>query len=65
MFNHTMSFMLVGVVELVADYLVCEEGKPLSPESARILVRFMFMLLDYEVALLLILGSLIIFLLNG
>lgn len=53
-----MLFMLVGVVELVADYLVCEEGKPLSPESARILVCFMFMLLDYEVALLLILGSL-------
>ncbi|PRQ20079.1 putative ribosomal protein L10P [Rosa chinensis] len=26
-----------GVVELVADYVVCEEGKPLSPESARIL----------------------------
>lgn len=52
-----MLFVLVGVVELVADYLVCEEGKPLSPESARILVCFMFILLDYEVALL-ILGSL-------
>ncbi|KAL6180523.1 hypothetical protein ACLB2K_047185 [Fragaria x ananassa] len=26
-----------GVVELVADYVVCEQGKPLSPESARIL----------------------------
>ncbi|XP_050377056.1 uncharacterized protein LOC126794389 [Argentina anserina] len=26
-----------GVVELVADFVVCEEGKPLSPESARIL----------------------------
>ncbi|KAK4438265.1 turnover protein 4 [Sesamum alatum] len=26
-----------GVVELVSDYVVCEEGKPLSPESARIL----------------------------
>ncbi|EYU18540.1 hypothetical protein ABFS83_02G065500 [Erythranthe nasuta] len=26
-----------GVVELVSDYTVCEEGKHLSPESARIL----------------------------
>ncbi|XP_068644214.1 uncharacterized protein [Aristolochia californica] len=26
-----------GVVELVADFVVCEEGKPISPESARIL----------------------------
>ncbi|KAK7246829.1 hypothetical protein RIF29_41699 [Crotalaria pallida] len=26
-----------GVVELVADYVVCEEGKPLSPEASRIL----------------------------
>ncbi|KAK9093773.1 hypothetical protein Scep_025242 [Stephania cephalantha] len=25
-----------GVVELVSDFVVCEEGKPLSPESARI-----------------------------
>ncbi|CBI23879.3 hypothetical protein AAG906_003313 [Vitis piasezkii] len=26
-----------GVVELVSDFVVCEEGTPLSPESARIL----------------------------
>lgn len=26
------------MVELVSDFVVCEEGKPLSPESARILV---------------------------
>ncbi|EOX97390.1 hypothetical protein QUC31_015717 [Theobroma cacao] len=26
-----------GVVELVSDFVVCEEGKPLSPESARLL----------------------------
>ncbi|XP_028112324.1 mRNA turnover protein 4 homolog [Camellia sinensis] len=26
-----------GLVELVLDFIVCEEGKPLSPESARIL----------------------------
>ena len=25
-------------MELVSDYVVCEEGKPLSPEAARILV---------------------------
>ena len=29
-----------GVVELVSDFVVCEEGKPLSPESSRILVQF-------------------------
>jgi hypothetical protein len=23
-----------GVVELVADHVVCEEGKPISPEAA-------------------------------
>jgi hypothetical protein len=27
-----------GVVELVADHVVCEEGKPLSPEAAQTLV---------------------------
>ncbi|KAJ7946654.1 Ribosome assembly factor mrt4 [Quillaja saponaria] len=26
-----------GVVELISDFVVCEEGKPLSPEAARIL----------------------------
>lgn len=26
-----------GVVELVSDFVVCEEGKPLSPEASRIL----------------------------
>ncbi|XP_051146528.1 uncharacterized protein LOC127262066 [Andrographis paniculata] len=26
-----------GVVELVGDFVVCEEGKPLSPEASRIL----------------------------
>ncbi|KAJ0981363.1 hypothetical protein J5N97_009618 [Dioscorea zingiberensis] len=26
-----------GVIELVSDFVVCEEGKPLSPESARTL----------------------------
>ncbi|XP_010922590.1 uncharacterized protein [Elaeis guineensis] len=26
-----------GVIELVSDYVVCEEGQPLSPESARTL----------------------------
>ncbi|GAB2300881.1 hypothetical protein Dimus_038637 [Dionaea muscipula] len=26
-----------GVVELVVDYVVCQAGNPLSPESARIL----------------------------
>uniref|UniRef100_A0A2P2KT72 Uncharacterized protein MANES_07G013300 n=1 Tax=Rhizophora mucronata TaxID=61149 RepID=A0A2P2KT72_RHIMU len=26
-----------GFVELVSDFVVCEEGKPLSPEAARIL----------------------------
>lgn len=26
-----------GVVELVSDFVVCEEGKPLSPETSRIL----------------------------
>ncbi|CAN6881741.1 unnamed protein product [Brassica oleracea] len=27
----------VGTVELLSDFVVCEEGKPLSPESSRIL----------------------------
>lgn len=27
-----------GVVELVADYTVCKEGEPVSPEASRILV---------------------------
>lgn len=36
-----MLSMLAGVLELVSDFLVCDEGKPLSPESARILVCFM------------------------
>lgn len=35
-----------GVVELVSDFVVCEEGKPLSPESARILVRSCFIPLN-------------------
>ncbi|XAR53117.1 hypothetical protein NMG60_11021530 [Bertholletia excelsa] len=26
-----------GVVELISDFVVCEEGKPISPESSRIL----------------------------
>jgi hypothetical protein len=37
----TECFTIVGagVVELVADHVVCEEGKPLSPEAAQTLVR--------------------------
>ena len=27
-----------GAVELVADHIVCEEGKPISPEAAQTLV---------------------------
>jgi mRNA turnover protein 4 len=29
-----------GVVVLTTDYIVCEEGKPLTPEAAKVLVRF-------------------------
>lgn len=29
-----------GVIELVSDFVVCEEGKPLSPEASRILVSY-------------------------
>lgn len=29
---------VAGVVELVSDFVVCEEGRPLSPEASRILV---------------------------
>lgn len=32
---------IAGVVELVSDFVVCEEGKSLSPESAGILVCIM------------------------
>lgn len=28
-----------GVVELVADYTVCTDGEPVSPEASRILVH--------------------------
>ncbi|KAF1895324.1 hypothetical protein Lal_00043970 [Lupinus albus] len=35
-----LKMKLKGVVELVSDYVVCEEGKPLSPEAARILLPF-------------------------
>lgn len=38
---HMTSYLLIfcaGVVELVSDFVVCEEGQSLSPESARILV---------------------------
>lgn len=34
-----MSFFLAGVVELVADFTVCKEGEPISPEGSRILVN--------------------------
>ncbi|KAL9689625.1 hypothetical protein QQ045_010012 [Rhodiola kirilowii] len=27
-----------GVIELVADYVICEEGKPVSPEASHILI---------------------------
>ena len=37
--TYIISSSCAGVVELVSDFVVCEEGKPLSPESARILVR--------------------------
>lgn len=32
-----------GVVELVSDFVVCEEGKPLSPEASRILVSYLLL----------------------
>ncbi|KAK6156945.1 hypothetical protein DH2020_011193 [Rehmannia glutinosa] len=35
-FTHEMEPFL-RVVELVSDFVVCEEGKPISPESSRIL----------------------------
>lgn len=31
------------MVELVSDFVVCEEGKPISPESARILVSIKYL----------------------
>jgi hypothetical protein len=36
-----------GVVELVADHVVCEEGKPLSPEAAQTLVCIFVRWLSY------------------
>lgn len=33
-----LNLWFAGVIELVSDFVVCEEGKPLSPESSRILV---------------------------
>lgn len=32
------TYVITGVIELVSDFVVCKEGEPLSPESARILV---------------------------
>lgn len=49
-YTHKISFGLLlmvqflrgaGVVELVSDFVVCEEGKPISPEASRILVSFL------------------------
>jgi len=34
----SLPLLVAGVVELVADHVVCEEGKPLSPEAAQTLV---------------------------
>ena len=34
------TIVVAGVVELVADHVVCEEGKPLSPEAAQTLVQY-------------------------
>ena len=36
--------IFTGVVELVSDFVVCDEGKPLSPEAARILVSYFLLL---------------------
>lgn len=33
------TFKNIGIVELVSDFVVCEEGMPLSPEAARTLVN--------------------------
>ncbi|GJR12923.1 pre-mRNA-splicing factor ATP-dependent RNA helicase DEAH7 [Tanacetum coccineum] len=41
--------LAVRVVELVRDLLVCEEGKPISPDSSRILVCFLPFLLKLPV----------------
>lgn len=40
-----------GVVELVSDFVVCEEGKPLSPESARILRLLGFKMATFKLHL--------------
>ena len=37
--NVILMIRYVGTVELLSDFVVCEEGKPLSPESSRILVN--------------------------
>jgi len=40
-----------GVVELVSDFVVCEEGKPLSPESSRILRLLGIMMATFRLGL--------------
>lgn len=40
-----------GVVELVSDFVVCEEGNPLSPESSRILRLLGIMMATFRLGL--------------
>ena len=43
----SLPLLVAGVVELVADHVVCEEGKPLSPEAAQTLVWITMWWLSY------------------